>query len=125
MQERVFFDAGGVKVTNARFIVPGQTFAVSNITAVKWSKVAPGHGAASAAIILGILGALFSLALGAILAVISVALVGLGIWLWRRELPTAQVVLVTAAGEVSALAGTIEFIGQVTAAQNQAIVEGK
>ncbi len=34
MDERTFFEYEGVKVTNARFVVDGQTFAMSNVTSV-------------------------------------------------------------------------------------------
>ena len=35
MNEKTFFEYDGVKVTNARFIVDGQTFAMSNVTSGK------------------------------------------------------------------------------------------
>lgn len=34
MEEKVFFEHGSVKVTNARFVVDAQTFAMSNVTSV-------------------------------------------------------------------------------------------
>ena len=34
MEEKMFFEYEGVKVTNARFVVDGQTFAMSNATSV-------------------------------------------------------------------------------------------
>ena len=36
VQETTFFEQGNVKVTNARFIVPSQTYAMSDITSVKF-----------------------------------------------------------------------------------------
>lgn len=35
MAEKTFLDEGGVTVTNARFVVPAQTYAMSEITSVK------------------------------------------------------------------------------------------
>ncbi|MCL6485541.1 MAG: hypothetical protein I4O49_15470, partial [Janthinobacterium lividum] len=35
MEERTFFEQGDVKVTNARFVSGGQTYAMSNVTSVK------------------------------------------------------------------------------------------
>ena len=46
MNETIFLDQPGVTVTNARFVVNGQTYAMSNVTSVKQgmtpaSKVGP------------------------------------------------------------------------------------
>jgi hypothetical protein len=41
MAERTFLDEGGVTVTNARFVVPVQTYAMSGITSVKSLKHTP------------------------------------------------------------------------------------
>lgn len=35
-QERVFFDNNGVTVTNTRFVVPSQTYAMAGITSVQF-----------------------------------------------------------------------------------------
>ena len=41
VQETTFFEQGNVKVTNARFIVPSQTYAMSGITSVKFYTEKP------------------------------------------------------------------------------------
>lgn len=41
MEEKIFFNEGGVTVSNSRFIVGGQTYAMSEITSIKSVKVDP------------------------------------------------------------------------------------
>lgn len=38
MEERIFLKESGVVVSNARFIVPAQTFAMAGITSVTFAK---------------------------------------------------------------------------------------
>ena len=35
MEEKIFFDAGNISVSNSRFIVDGQTYAIDSVTLVK------------------------------------------------------------------------------------------
>jgi hypothetical protein len=39
--ETVFLTEGEVKVTNTRFIMPGQTYAVADITSVRFETISP------------------------------------------------------------------------------------
>jgi hypothetical protein len=41
MQEQIFFNAEGVAVTNTRFVVPGETYALSGISSVRLEREEP------------------------------------------------------------------------------------
>lgn len=110
--ERTFLASNGIVVTNARFAVGGQTYAVANITSVKSAPKNIGTG-----VILIIFALLLMLASWK--AALVVAAVGAAsIWL-----APATVVLATAGGEVKALqSGDGKFIQAVVAALNEAII---
>lgn len=55
MQETTFFEYEGVRITNSRFIVDGQTFAMNNITSVKPMEEKPKRLLPALLIIFGIL----------------------------------------------------------------------
>ena len=124
MDEKVFFDEGGIKVTSARFIVPSQTFAMSGITSVKRMEEPAGQLVP----IFGLLiGAGFLLAgvshkdwgqgvFGLVMAAGSIA------WLGKQK-STHHVFLTTASGELKALTSqSREMISGVVQALNDAIV---
>lgn len=118
MQEQTFFEHEDVKVTNARFVTGGQTFAMQNITSVKTKEDQPsrlGWG-----IILCVVAAIClwnkAWAWAAVLAV------GGGLLVWTSK-TTYHVILTTASGEASALkTHQKEYLQQVVQALNQAIV---
>lgn len=116
-QEQSFFDHGGVKVTNARFIVPSQTYAMSGITSVKFftekaSWLWPVVSFLIAVIAFGGNGNIWS---------VGIPLVA-GILLLQRK-PTYHIVLSSASGETRALNNkNKEFIESVISSLNQAIV---
>ena len=48
MEETTFFNEGGLTVTNSRFVVPGQTYAMSGVTSIRTEEYPhPGNGQAS------------------------------------------------------------------------------
>jgi hypothetical protein len=109
--ERTFLAAQGVMVTSARFVVAGQTYAVANITSVKYLPPQRGGG-----ILLALLGvpALVVLPLG-----IGMILVGALV----AALAQATVVLVTAGAEAQALKSRdTRFVQSVVQALNEAII---
>ena len=55
MTEEVFFEQGSVKVTNARFIVNAQTYAMNGVTSVKSNVVPPNRTGVLVAIGIGLL----------------------------------------------------------------------
>jgi hypothetical protein len=118
MQEQTFFEYEDVKVTNARFVTGGQTYAMQNITSVKTKEDGPaglGWG-----IILWVAAAvcLWNKAWGwaAILAIVGALL------MWKSK-ATYHIILTTASGEASALkTHQKEYLQKVVEALNQAII---
>jgi len=90
MEERVFFEHGSVKVTNARFIVGTRTYAMNGVTSVKSSVTPPTRGLPLA--LMGI-GALMIIGGGIGVKLLGVALIGAGIWVWSQQRSTHAVFL--------------------------------
>lgn len=124
MDEKVFFDQGGIKVTSARFIVPSQTFAMSGITSVKLleepaSQLVPILGLMTGSLIL--LAGISKKDWG--LGVFGLAMAGCSILWLAKQQPTHHVFLTTASGELKALTSqSRETILGVVQALNDAIV---
>ncbi|MDU1891004.1 MAG: DUF6232 family protein [Dysgonomonas sp.] len=115
-EEKVFFDAGDVKVTSSRFMTFGKTQALAGITAVSTHYVSPSR---LGPIILGVVGLLcfaFSWVVGLILVV--------GAVLWWISQKTVYIVrLESASGVTDALSSKDkDFVFQVSDALNEAIV---
>lgn len=117
-EEKTFFQYEDVAVTNARFMVGAQTFAMSNITSVKASRQDPSRFWPIALIVFGLL---------ALVANASIWLVGIFggagvVWLLSQK-TMYHVMLMTAGGETSALSSEQrEYIEKVVKALNDAIV---
>lgn len=118
-QEKVFFDEREVKVTNSRFILPGQkTFAMSGVTAVKTSQVNPNR---AGPIVLLIIGASIGYTKG--IDAISVALVVAGLAWFFIQKTIYTIVLTTSSGEQQALQDSdLSWISRVVAALNDSII---
>lgn len=116
-QERVYLEHGAVKVTNARFMVPSQTYAMSGITSVRFftekpNWLWPGLFFVIAVVMLTNNGNIWSI-------VIPLAV---GMLLLQRK-PTYHVVLSSASGETRALNDkNKQLIEGVISALNQAII---
>lgn len=116
-QETTFFEQGNVKVTNARFIVPSQTYAMSGITSVKFFTEKPGLLWPIVAFVIALLalvgnGNIWSVGIPLIIGIVLVL---------RKA--THHVVLSSASGETRALASKDkDFISNVINGLNQAIV---
>lgn len=147
MAEQIFFEGQDIKVTNARFIVSGETYAMSGIISVKIGTVPSEEGKKartpysikeklsvilSSLVFLGGCSAVsFSIrnSLWTFVGVCSLILLFVGI---QRTLtdkgepgdpPTHTVILRTSSGEVKALEDKDRhFIARVTQALNDAIV---
>lgn len=116
MNETTFFEYEGVRVTNTRFIVDGQTFAMNNITSVKPLEQKPSRLLPGLLIVLGVLPALNGAYGALILAAIG------GIW-WGMQKTVYHIMLHTAGGETSALkTHQKEYLQKVVTALNNAIV---
>lgn len=137
-EEKTFFQYEDVTVTNSRFMVGSQTFAMSNITSVKASEQEPKRFWPIALVVIGVLVLMGSvgvgLAIGGIgvkgLAEVILGYVGIGLaiggigvaWLLKQK-TMYHVMLTTAGGETSALSSEQrEYITKVVQALNEAIV---
>lgn len=119
MEEQIFFDQAGVSVSNARFIVHGQTYAMNNVTSVKQSVIEPSR---AGPVILILLGLIIMLG-GGTGIVIGLATIALGIFWISKQKAIWIVDLNTASGETQALRSTNrEYIDSVIHALNQSII---
>ena len=124
-EEKIFLDEGGIKVTNARFIVPAQTYALSGVTSVKSLREDPSK---KWPIILLVIGAIIMLAgfenkdgMGGIFVGILI-IAGGAFWLYSIK-PNFFVVLNSSSGEARSLESKDSgFISRVISALNDAII---
>ena len=120
MSEQIFFERDGVKVTNARFIVNSQTYAMNGVTSVKSSIVPPNRMGAILAIGVGLL---MLFAADGIGKVVGIAIIGGAAWFLSQQKAMHSVYLSSASGEIQALSNTDQgFIGSVIQALNEALV---
>lgn len=117
-EEKTFFQYEDVTVTNSRFMVASQTFAMSNITSVKASKQEPKRFWPIVLIVVGV----FALMSNANIWIV-VLMVGGGIVWLLLQYTMYHVMLTTAGGETSALSSKQrDYIEKVVQALNEAIV---
>ena len=119
MNETIFFEYEDVKVTNARFINSNQIYSISNITSIKVSEEASSRAGGVICFFVGLLIA----ALGFYIIGFLVSLV-CGVYLYGyKKRVKYSIVLMTAAGEVTALATyQRDYLDKVMTALNLAIV---
>ncbi|PTA48375.1 QacE [Shewanella morhuae] len=119
MEEKVFFNQGNVSVSNSRFIVSGQTYAISNVTSVKSGIISASKGAAVFLIFIGLCCFLG----GFIVKIIGVIFLALGVFSWKGAKDKYTVILNTSAGENKALMSEDKsYIESVITALNNAII---
>lgn len=116
MEEQIFFDEGGVKVTNARFVTFGKTQALSGITSVSTLVRKPSRFGPVLLIIIGMCTVAAS-------PVFGFLMIALGI-LWLMSQKSVYIVqLESASGVSNALESkNQDFIFRVVDALNDAIV---
>jgi hypothetical protein len=116
MEEKTFFEYEDVKVTNARFVTGGQTYAMNNVTSVKTHKQTPSRLVGVLVLIVGFGVAVSNWVIGIIIMAAS------AYYLYQQK-TTYHVMLTTSGGETSALkTHQIEYITKVVSALNEAIV---
>lgn len=116
MDEKTFFQHDDVSVSNSRFIVASQTFAMSNITSVKASKDVPSRLGPIAFGMIGLIAATQNVGFG-------IFLIAIGVVWWFLQKTRYHVLLTTAGGETKALTTPQkEYIEKVVQALNDAIV---
>ena len=121
MGEKIFLSSSiegqSVQVTNARFIVGNQTYAMSGVTSVKAGSQPKKIGGPVILVLLGIL----LMAAGSIL--VGVLILALGVFISTLAKATYTVVLSSSSGELTALSGhTEDDIASVVRALNQSII---
>ena len=117
--ETTFLSEDGVRVTNSRFIVPTQTFAMNGITSVQSFEEKPRRFWPIFFIVVGFLsffGGKDGIALGVLLLVVG------GLWLAKQK-TMFQVRLSTSSGEAKALSSNDkQWIEKVVLAINASII---
>ena len=116
MEEKTFFEYEDVKVTNARFVTGGQTYAMNNVTSVKTHKQTPSR-------LVGVLVLIVGFGVAVSNWVISIIIMAASAYYLYQQKTTYHVMLTTSGGETSALkTHQIEYITKVVNALNEAIV---
>lgn len=116
MEEKTFFEYEGVKVTSARFVVDGQTFAMSNVTSVNPLAEPPKRIWLVILLIVGLAALTANPFFGVPIVLIS------GYLLYKQK-TIYHVMLKTAGGETKALTThQREYLDKVVASLNDAIV---
>ncbi|MGF6265034.1 hypothetical protein OKW49_005962 [Paraburkholderia youngii] len=121
MDERVFLDENGMRVTNARFITPAQTYAMSGVTSVK-REMKPANR--TPGVLFALLGAaIFFLTDGGVGKLVGflVACAGIAVAVKAKDLH--YVVIHSASGESRATQSNDKgAIDRIIAALNESII---
>jgi hypothetical protein len=125
-EERTFFGQGDIQVTNARFVVGAQTFAMRNVTSVAMRRRAPNTTAGGLLAGSGGLMALIGFNSSSFIAgSIGIAMFAGGIWWIVAMKDEHEVVLTTSAGEVSAYKSMDkDLIARIVKALNDSLAAG-
>lgn len=120
MEEKMFFESGNISVSNSRFIVDGQTYAMGNVTSVKTGIEEAKKGAG---ILIGLVGLIVLFGGKSIIWGGIILIVGILAFLGTKH--KYSVVLSTSSGENQALTSEDKaHIEKVVSALNDAIVSG-
>ena len=132
-QEKTFMDSGGVKVTNARVIVNGDTYALANVTSCK-ARYHQNEGVHKGKALLKKLNIVLGIALGIFvgirieniilaIAIILAAIIGALSIKSKYKYRTYSIYFGSASGEKEAVNSANEsFINEIVQAVNEAIV---
>ena len=120
MEEKTFFEQNNVKVSNARFIVDGQTFAMNGVTSVKAVVVPPSRMGPIIGLLIGLAILIGAGGMGKLLGLVVAGAAG---YILYSQKATHIVVLNSASGEQNALSNTdASFITGVVTALNDALI---
>lgn len=128
MAETIYYAKNNVQVTNARAIMGGKTFAMSNITSVNMETIAPpagfAIGIAGVGIMLGFLTFVLDVESKGPFLILALVLIGIGI-AWASMLkPSYAVQIGSASGETKGMTSQSKSeIEAIVAAMNQSIIE--
>ncbi|MDQ2821298.1 MAG: DUF6232 family protein [Pseudomonadota bacterium] len=116
MSETIVFEENNVKVTNARFVVNDQTYAMNGVTSVKRFEKKPPR-------IVPIVIAVGSLVAMSASVIVGLIILAAAIGIWKIQKAQYSVVLSTSSGEAQALTSPDRpYIERVIAALNNAII---
>lgn len=119
MEELSIFEEGNVKVTNARFVVDGQTYAMNSVTSVRQFEKKPQRIWPISVFLVGLV-----IAFGGGSGIFGSIVMAVGVALWVIQRTEFSVLLSTASGEARALASKDgAYILRVVSALNTAIVQ--
>lgn len=119
MEDREFFSSDSVYVSLTRFVVFGQTYAMSGVTSVRATRIGPNRFLPIIVVLIGV----FFLRSGGNWIIFGLAMIGAAIWLWKLQTPEYVVLLSSASGEMRALRSEdLEYITDVVQALNDCIV---
>jgi hypothetical protein len=122
--EGVLFKFGDIVITNTRFIVGSQTFAIRNITSVRVEEIEPNYSVPGSLMFFGIVASLLGIFGGiGLIGIFGLVMLAVGIYLaWQLE-TTYAVLLTTSSGEVNArLSEDKQFIEGIVKGLNDAII---
>jgi len=124
MEEKVFFESVNNKVTNARFITHGETYALAGLTSVKMTETpSKFKGLVILAGIFLILVGIANMSENASSGLVILTLAAFLVWLGFKIKPTYSVVTVSAGGTIQALSSKdFDLINNIVNAINDAIV---
>lgn len=124
MEEKVFFENVNNKVTNARFITHGETYALAGLTSVKMTETpSKFKGLVIFAGLFLILVGLANMSENSLGGFIILGIAAFLIWLSFKMKPTYSVVTVNAGGTIQALSSKdFNLINDIVNAINDAIV---
>lgn len=116
MEEKMFYETGDISVSNSRFIVDGQTYAMGNVTSVKTGEEKANK---ATGVILALIG--FFTLFGSIWVGLIILIVGVLAFIGAKD--KYSVVLSTSSGENQALTSEDKaYIEKVVFALNESIV---
>lgn len=120
MEEKQFFNQGNVYVSNSRFMVHGQTYAMNGVTSVRQAVNWPSR---FWPIVVGVVGLLAMLGGGIGSITFGLLLLATAVIWWTQQKAQWLVVLSSASGETRALSSQDQsFIQGVIEALNQSII---
>ena len=118
MEEKIFFNQGSVSVTNARFIVDGQTYAMNGVTSV---KQVVRHPSRLGPAVFGLIALLILIGGGS--AIVGLVLIAIALLWGFNQKSDWIVVLNSSSGEAQALTSKDKtYINSVIHAVNESII---
>ncbi len=123
--ESTYFENGPIRVTNARFIVSGHTYAIRSVTSVRATRIIPSRLGPVTVILLGLPIFLVSIIppFVGVGTVFGLSLFIGGILWWKSQRTKFAIILTTSSGEVRAWESADgSYASDLLSALNDAIV---